>query len=228
MSFKKGFADIPIFDGSNWLSRSARMSQFLMANKVWSYITGTYPKPAPIKETISTLVSSPQPSGLSSSHPATTTTTLGPVTNGKEIANWINNDGSAIRYIKMKCQEVIITDIPTTTDTSKKVWDNLKEKYNKASTASVLIEIHKAFSFQLSGGDPTSEIQKLAAIFAHLEQCSFIIPNFVQASILIIVIPQKWDQISTWLLFYYSLDKLEYSVVANAIIGEHQCLAGVS
>jgi len=34
--------------------------------------------------------------------------------------------------------------------------------------------------------------------------------------------------ILTWLLSYYSLDKLEYSIVANAIIGEHQCLAGVS
>jgi len=32
----------------------------------------------------------------------------------------------------------------------------------------------------------------------------------------------------TWLLSYYSLNKLEYSIVANTIIGEHQRLAGVS
>ena len=198
-----------------------------MANKVWSYILGTYPKPSPIRETISAPVSSPQPLGSSSSCP-TATTTLGPVTNGKEIANWVNDDGSAIRDIKMKCQEVIIAGIPATTDTSKKVWDDLKEKYDKASAASVLMEICKAFSFRLSGGDPTSEIEKLAAMFAHLEQCRFTIPDFVQASILIIAIPQKWDQISIWLLSYCSLDKLEYGVVANAIIGEHQRLAGVS
>jgi len=227
MSFKNGFANIPIFDGSNWLSWSARMSQFLMANKVWSYVIGTYSKPAPIRETISTLVSSPQPLGSSSSHSAATTT-LGPVTNGKEIADWINDDGSVIGYIKMKCQEAIIAGIPATTDTLKKVWDNLKEKYNKASAASVLMEIHKVFSFRLSGGDPTSEIQKLAAMFAHLEQRGFTVPDFVQASILIIAIPQKWDQISTWLLSYYSLNKLEYSIVANVIIREHQHLAGVS
>jgi len=227
MSFKNRFADIPIFDGSNWLSWSARMSQFLMANKVWSYVTGTYPKLALIRETISALVSSPQPSGSSSSCP-TATTTLGPVTNGKEIADGVNNDGPAIRYIKMKCQEVIIAGISATTDTSKKVWDDLKEKYNKASTASVLMEICKVFSFRLSDGDPTSEIQKLAVMFAYLEQRGFTIPDFIQASILIIAIPQKWDQISTWLLSYYSLDKLEYGIVANAIIGEHQYLAGVS
>ena len=106
--------------------------------------------------------------------------------NGKEIANWVNDDGSAIGYIKMKCQEAIVTGIPATADILKKVWDNLKKKYNKASTASVLMEIHKAFSFWLSGGDPTSEIQKLAAMFAHLEQHSFTIPDFVQA-----LIPQK-------------------------------------
>jgi len=148
--------------------------------------------------------------------------------NGKEIADWVNDDGSAIRYIKMKCQEVIIVGIPATADTSKKVWDDLKGKYDKASAASVLMEIRKAFTFRLSGGDPTSEIQKLAAMFARLEQRSFTVPNFVQASILIIVIPQKWDQISTWLLFYYLLDKLEYSIVANVIIREHQRLARVS
>jgi len=218
MSFKNGFADIPIFDSSNWLSWSTRMSQFLMANKVWSYVTGTYPKPAPIRETIS---------ALASSHSATTTT-LGPVTNGKENANWVNDNGSMIGYIKIKCQEAIVTGIPTTADTSKKVWDDLKEKYNKASAASVLMEIHKAFSFRLSGGDPTSEIQKLAAMFACLEQHGFTVPDFIQASILIITIPQKWDQISTWLLSYYLLNKLKYGIVANAIIGEHQHLAEVS
>ena len=146
MSFKNRFTDIPVFDGSNWLSWSARMSQFLMANKVWSYVTGTYPKPAPIRETISAPAVSSQPLGSSSSRPATTTT-QGPVTNGKEIADWVNDDGSTMRYIKMKCQEAIVVNIPTTADTSKKVWDDLKEKYNKASAASVLMEICKVFSF---------------------------------------------------------------------------------
>ena len=65
-------------------------------------------------------------------------------------------------------------------------------------------------------------------MFACLEKRSFTVPDFVQASILIISIPQKWDQILTWLLSYYLLNKLEYGVVANAIIGEHQHLAGVS
>jgi len=189
MSFKNRFTDIPIFDGSNWLSWSARMSQFLMANKVWSYVIGTYTKPAPIRETVSAPATSPQPLGSSSSRPATTT--LGPVTNGKEIANWVNNDGSVIRYIKMKCQEAIVAGIPATADTSGGVWKDLKEKYDKASTVSVLQEIRKVFSFRLSGGNPTNEIQKLAAMFAHHEQCSFMVPDFVQASILIIAIPQK-------------------------------------
>jgi len=91
----------------------------------------------------------------------------------------------------MKCQEAIIAGISTTTDTSKEVWKDLKEKYDKASAVSVLQKIRKAFSFQLSGGDPTNEIQKLTAIFACLEQHGFTVPDFIQASILIIAIPQK-------------------------------------
>jgi len=112
--------------------------------------------------------------------------------------------------------------------TSKEVWDGLKKRFNKASAATVLQEIHKAFSFRLSGGDPIDEISKLAAMFTRLEQHGFMVPDFVQALILIIAIPQKWDMISTWLLSYYSLDKLEYTIVANTITGEYQCLAGVS
>ena len=189
MSFKNGFTDISVYDGSNWLSWSTRMSQFLMVNKVWSYIIGTYTEPAPIRETISAPAASPQPLGSSSSHSAATI--LGPVTNGKEIANWINDDGSAIGYIKMKYQEAIVAGIPATADTFKKVWKDLKEKYNKAFAASVLQEIRKEFSFRLSGGNPTNEIQKLTAMFACLEKRGFTVPNFIQALILIIAIPQK-------------------------------------
>ena len=189
MSSKNGFSNIPTFDGSNWLTWSARMSQFFMVNKVWSYIAGLYPKPAPVRETISVPASmSPQPSG--SSRP-TTSTTQRPVTNGKKIADWVNEDGSAIRYIKMKCTEAIVAGLPASANTSKLVWEELKEKYDKASAASILQEIHKAFTFRLSGGDPTGEIQKLAAMFTCLGECGFTVPDFVQASILIIAIPQK-------------------------------------
>ena len=38
----------------------------------------------------------------------------------------------------MKCQEEIIVGIPATVDTSKKVWEDFKEKYNKASAASIV------------------------------------------------------------------------------------------
>ena len=98
-----------------------------------------------VRETISVPAStSPQPSG--SFRPAASTT-QGPVTNGKEIANWVNEDRSAIGYIKIKCTEVIVAGLPATADTSKKVWDDLKEKYDKASAVSVLMEICKVFSF---------------------------------------------------------------------------------
>ena len=135
---------------------------------------------------------------------------------------------TVIGYIKMKCTESVVVGIPVMHTTSKEVWNGLRKRSDKVSATIVLQEICKAFFFRLSGGDPIDEISKLAAMFACLEQHSFMVPDFVQALILIIAIPQKWDTISTWLLSYYSLDKLEYSVVTNAIIREYQCLAGVS
>ena len=204
MFSKTRFDSVPAFDSSNWLSWSARMSQFLMAQKLWAYVSGLITKPA-----------------LESSAPATAESI-------KARNDWVTENSAAIGYIKMKCTESVVAGIPAMHTTSKEVWDGLKEHFDKASAATVLQEICKALSFRLSGGDPIDEISKLTVMFAHLEQHGFMVPDFVQALILIIAIPQKWDTISTWLLSYYSLDKLEYSIVANAITRENQRLAGVS
>jgi len=182
-----------------------------MVQKLWAYVSSLITKPA-----------------LESSAPTTATSRPATAESIKACNDWVTEDSAVIGYIKMKCTESVVAGIPAMHTTSKEVWDSLKKCFNKASAATVLQEICKAFSFSLSGGDPIDEISKLAAIFARLEQCGFTVPDFIQALILIIGIPQKWDMISTWLLSYYSLDKLEYSIVANAITGEYQRLAGVS
>ena len=97
MSFKTGFESVPAFDGSNWLFWSARMSQFLMAQKLWAYVSGLISKPA-----------------LESSAPATAKSI-------KARNNWISEDSAAIRYIKMKCTESVVADIPASHTTSKEV-----------------------------------------------------------------------------------------------------------
>ena len=46
MSSKSRFDTIPTFNSSNWLSWSSRMSQFLMAQKLWAYTSSLITKPA--------------------------------------------------------------------------------------------------------------------------------------------------------------------------------------
>jgi len=117
MSSKTGFKSVPAFDGSNWLSWSARMSQFLMAQKLWVYVSGLIPKPA-----------------LESSAPATAESVTA-------RNDWISDDSAAIGYIKMKCTESVVAGIPASHTTSKEVWDSLKEKFDKTSAAVILQEI---------------------------------------------------------------------------------------
>ena len=147
MSSKSGFDTIPAFNGANWLSWSSRMSQFLMAQKLWAYTSGLITKPA-----------------LEST--AVTSATTRPIT-AKSIKarnKWISKDSVAIGYIKMKCTESVVAGISAGNNTSQKVWDGLKAKYDKASAAVVLEEIRKAFGFRLSGGDPTGKILQLAVM----------------------------------------------------------------
>jgi len=148
MSSKTGFESVPAFDGSNWLSWSARMSQFLMAQKLWAYVSSLIPKPA-----------------LESSAPATAKSV-------KARNDWISEDSAAIGYIKMKCTESVVAGIPASHTISKEVWNGLKEKFNKASATVILQEIRSAFSFRLSSGDPMHEISKLSAMFSRLLETS--------------------------------------------------------
>jgi len=70
------------------------------------------------------------------------------------------------------------------------------------------------------------EISKLSAMFSHLSDRRFSIPDFVRASILIMVIPSKWDSVTTFLLQQYALDKLDWDTVSESVISEFSCMKG--
>ena len=104
MSSKTGFDSVPAFDDSNWLSWSARMSQFLMAQKLWAYVSSFITKPALESTALST----------ATSHPTTAESV-------KAHNDWVTKDSAAISYIKMKCTESVVVGIPMTHTTSKEV-----------------------------------------------------------------------------------------------------------
>ena len=97
MSSKTRFESVPAFDSSNWLSWSARISQFLMAQKLWAYVSSLIPKPV-----------------LESSAPATAESV-------KAHNDWISEDSVVIGYIKMKCTESVVAGIPASHTISKEV-----------------------------------------------------------------------------------------------------------
>jgi len=153
------------------------------------------------------LISKP---ALESSAPATAESV-------KACNDWISEDSAAIGYIKMKCTESMVAGIPASHTTLKEVWDGLKEKFDKASAAIVLQEIQSAFSFRLSGGNPMHEISKLSAMFSRLLDWRFSIPDFIHASILIMMIPSKWDLVATFLLQQYALNKLDWDTLSLSL-----------
>jgi len=171
-----------------------------MAQKLWAYVSGLISKPA-----------------LESSAPVTAESV-------KACNDWISEDSAAIGYIKMKCTESMVAGIPASHTTLKEVWDGLKEKIDKVSATIVLQEIRSAFFFRLSSGDPMHEISKLSAMFSHLLDRGFSIPDFICTSILIMAIPSKWNSVATFLLQQYVLDKLDWDTVSKSVISEFSCM----
>ena len=131
MSSRSGFNTIPAFNGSNWLSWLSRMFQFLMAQKLWAYTSGLITKPA-----------------LESTAPITSTSCPATAESIKACNDWISEDSAAIGYIKMKCTKSVVAGMDASENTSKKVWNTLKVKFDRASVAIILEEIRKAFSFR--------------------------------------------------------------------------------
>jgi len=163
---------------------------------------------------------------LESTAPSTTTSCSTTAKSVKARNDWVIKNSAVIGYIKMKYTKSVVAGIPATHATLKEVWDGLKERFNKASAAVILQEIRQAFSFRLSGGDPINEISKLSAMFGCLSSRGFTIPEFIRTSILIIVLPHKWDSVATYLLQSHVLDKLNWDLVSEAIISKFSHLKG--
>ena len=54
------------------------------------------------------------------------------------------------------------------------------------------------------------------------------VPEFVHASILLMAILSKWDTLSIYLLQSHALNKLDWDIVSEGIIGEYSRLKGSS
>jgi len=136
MSSKTGFDSVPAFDGSNWLSWSTRMSQFLITQKLWAYISGLITKPA-----------------LESTAPSTAASRSATAKSVKAHNDWVTEDSAVIGYIKMKYTESVVVGIPWCTWLQKKsgtvsrsastrhLLPSCSKRYDKPSTSGCLVEI---------------------------------------------------------------------------------------
>ncbi|KAF8657400.1 hypothetical protein AX16_002227 [Volvariella volvacea WC 439] len=84
-------------------------------------------------------------------------------------------------------------------------------------------------NFRISGNDnPESECQMLATYFRQLHNNNVIIPEFVQAIMLLAAISQKWDNVPMTLLVQYDMDGLTFDIVNAAIVAEYNRKSNVT
>ena len=76
-------------------------------------------------------------------------------------------------------------------------WRNLEEQFGKPGAAMIFAYFRALMAFRLTGGNPAPEISKMITLLERLcaNNCEF--NGFVQSMILLNVLPQKWDHITS-------------------------------
>jgi len=135
--------------------------------------------------------------------------------------DWVKQNSVAIGNMVLCVKESIQQDV-IDLDTAEEVWIRLKDSYGTPTSTSIYKDFKEALSLRINpNSHPGPQIDKMSAVFQHLSTAKMIIPNQVQAMILLAALPPKWDLIVSIVTTANDLDDLEFSNARDAILSQY-------
>ena len=135
--------------------------------------------------------------------------------------DWVKQNSVAIGNMVLRVKESIQQDV-IDLDTAEEVWIRLKDSYGTPTSTSIYKDFKEALSLRINpNSHPGPQIDKMSAAFQHLSAAKMIIPNQVQAMILLAALPPKWDLIVSIVTTANDLDDLEFSNARDAILSQY-------
>jgi len=110
--------------------------------------------------------------------------------------DWVKQNSVAIGNMVLRVKESIQQDV-IDLDTAEEVWIRLKDSYGTPTSTSIYKDFKEALSLRINpNSHPGPQIDKMSAAFQRLSAAKMIIPNQVQAMILLAALPRNGTLLS--------------------------------
>jgi len=188
-----------ILDGSNYLVWKNQMRAWLWS-KGLSQITNSNEKK--FQEL--------NPSASAAAHEA----------NYKQCMDWDNKDDQAYGIILLWVNPSVAV-VANSSLTAKAIWEVLHAAFGTTGPLAIFANFKNAISKKISVANPAIDIMEMYEGFQRLMATTIVIPEVVQAMILLNAMPKEYDGVAQTTLQTMEQSKLMFNYVWDAILMEH-------
>jgi len=108
--------------------------------------------------------------------------------------------------------------------TAKAIWEALHAAFGTTGPSAIFTDFKNVISKKISMVNPALDIMEMNESFQRLMAATIIIPEVVQAMILLNAIPKEYDGVAQTTLQTMEQSKLTFNYIQDAILMEHSCL----
>jgi len=182
---------VSILDGSNYLVWKNQMRAWLRSKGLWQITNGNEKR---FQE-------------LDPSAPAAACKA-----NYKQCMGWDNKDNQAYGTILLRVN-LSVAVIATSSLTAKEVWEALHTAFGTTSPSAIFANLKNVISKKISAANPAINIMEMNESFQCLTAANIIIPEVVQAMILLNAIPKEYDGVTQTTLQTMEQNKLTFNYI---------------
>ena len=205
---------VPLFDGSNYCTWATSMTAFLCSQQLWAIVSGRESRPSDLPSGRAAVVAT-----------STTPAQLAiPAPTQEEVSErqraqreWTDKDDQALGMIQLQLSHSLYY---LCAHSSWHTWKNLEDNFGKPGAAMIFTDFKVLMAFRLTGGNPAPEISKIITLLECLcaNHCKF--NGFIQSMILLNVLPQRWDYITSVYIQETEVNDFNLIKIREQIIGE--------
>ena len=163
-----------ILDRSNYLVWKNQMRAWLRSKGLWQITNGNEKKFPELDP--------------SASHAACEA-------NYKQRMDWDNKDNQAYGTIFLRVNPSVAV-IATSLLTAKEVWEALHTAFGTTGPSAIFADFKNAVSKKISAANPAIDIMEMNESFQRLMAANIIIPEVIQAMILLNAIPKEYNRVA--------------------------------
>ena len=201
---------VPVLDGSNYRDWSVMMMSYLQLQELWEVVDGNLRIPT-----------APTPTTAADGTTTAPTRAVMAAYN-EEYAKWNTADNKATGAITLRVH-ASLRHYRTANQSARTFWANLRNAFGAASMSAIYADFKAVIGTKLSGGNPISEMERMATLFGRLATNQVVIAPQLQALVLLSALPAKWDSIAQLFMQRTDLNHaLTFSNVRAAITQEYE------